>query len=531
MDFIKKFIPNVVIGEGNHNLGSEHFTCGIWKIYPFATYKGQDVSVLILQDPSSTIDLARNYLKRLKSLKHPNILKHIADDEPSAGVTSPKSFRVYVERVQQVPWTEISKNPLWNEWFASGLINSVNFCTHEARLIHGNILNSVLMAADGSARLSGFEVAAPREESGYLIDSATRYGSDWFHPLDDKEGLKRLLAKLSLTAHPNVKSTRLDQISSELLTLPVKSQIDRDIFFRRLTQEISSFPPLFIENKIIPTILPLFVPPNSSIDLANLLIASNDPRALDALIASPEKVVRMMLLDNISRFLGFLEEKTIAQIIGSLNDNMPAIRDATLKASLLLFPKMSPKQAQETARGYLRLCTDEQPSIRTNSLICLGKTNSKDVPRESLVKTLASTSLRDPFMPARKMALNVVKVHQAIFKPEDIFNFLIPAISPLVIDKSDVDIPVQALSLLKSLVRCNSSSESVIPTDESSATKAAERESKPEITIKESGVGSKSKDQVTDRTYVESKIVGDDDPSLSSSSRKMRLGASKTLNR
>ena len=534
MDFIKKFIPNVVIGEGSHNLGSESFHCGIWKIYPFATYKGQDVSVLVLQeDPSLTIDLARNYLKRLKSFKHPNILKYIADDEPSVGSTSPKSFRIYVERIQQVPWIEISENSLWKEWFALGLVNAVNFCTHEARLIHSNIPNSVLMAADGGARLSGFEVAAPREESGYLIDIANRQAcSDWFHPFDDNEGLKRLLSKLSLTSQPSVKTTRLDQVSSELLTLPVRSQTDKDIFFRRLAQEIPSFPPLFVENKIIPALLPFFVHSGPSVDLANLFLATNDPRTLDALIACPEKVVRIMLLDNISRFLQFLSEKSISQIIGSLSDSMPAVRDATIKASLSLFPKMNPKQAQETAREYIRLCSDDQPPIRTNSLICLGKIDSKNVPRESLVKTLASVSLRDPFVPARKMALTVVKAHQSIFKPEDLFHFLIPAISPLVIDKSDADIPVQALSLLKSFIKNNAPKGPLIPAEVNPSEKieVVEKKANIEFTIKKSGKSSTSNDSIAEKTENKAKPSGDDDSLASSTSRKMRLGASKALN-
>jgi hypothetical protein len=534
MDFIKKLIPNVVMGDSKHNLGTEHFSLGVWEIYPFASYKGQDVSVLILQDPSSTFDLARNYLKRLKSFKHPNILKYIADDEPPSESSTPKSFRIYVERIRQVPWIEINKNTLWKEWFTSGLLNAFNFCTQEAKLIHGNILNSVLMAADGGARLSGFEVTAPREESGYLIDIATRKASaDWFHPLEDKEGLKRLLAKLMHNTTQNPKAPRLDQINNELMSLPIRTHTEREVFFRRLTEELPSFPRLFIENRLIPTLLPLFIPPNISIDLSKLLIICNDPRALDALIACPEKMVRMMLLDSITHFLNFLDEKAISQIIGSLHDNMPAIRDAALKASVSLFPLMSHKQAQETTRGYLKLCSDEQPSIRTNSLICLGKMDPKNIPRESFVKTLSSISLKDPFISARKMALATVKIHQTIFSPEDIFNFIIPAISPLIMDKSDADIPTQALGLLKSFVKSNAPIEPSVASslNLSEKTEPSEKKTSPISASKEPEAISITNKHVPEKSESQtSKATGENDSSSASTGRKFRLGATKTLN-
>lgn len=239
-----------------------------------------------------------------------------------------------------------------------------------------------------------------------------------------------------------------------------------------------------------------------------------------------------MLLDNISHFHRFLDEKSISQIIGSLNDNMPAIRDATLKASISLFPMMSIKQSQETTRGYLKLCSDEQPSIRTNSLICLGKVDSKNIPRESFVKTLSAISLKDAFTSARKMALATVKIHQTVFTPEDIFKFLIPAISPLIMDKTDADIPTQAVGLLKFFVKNNTSLEAPaqIIVNLPERIEPSERKPSTSIALKEPEIISADIKNTLEKSESQIKSTGESDSSSASTGRKLRLGATKTLN-
>ena len=525
MDFLKKFIPTAA--NRDLHLGDEQHAVGVWKLHTKASCKGQPVSVLVFSESPAMLPLARNYLKRLKTVKHPNVLAFIHDDDHAEG----KTLKIIVERVQPVPWEQIGKNAAWREWFLLTAQNGFEFCTREAQLIHANIPNAFLMAADGSARIAGFEVAAPREESAELVDLAER-SCNWFRAAGDQASFKSLFSKFG----PPNKQARLEQISSELLTLPVRSPTDRDIFYRRLRDELSAFPDVFVQNRLVPTLLPYFKTGPMSLDLAKVLLGTKSPAALEALIESPERAVRMMLLDNMEFISGSIGEKPISQLLGSFHDSLPPLRDATLKAALTLFPQMTDKQKQETVRGFLKLCGDEQPSIRTNALICLSKTPSASIKDgKELTKTL-SVGMRDSYPAARKMAMTVVRTHAALFTPEDVFIVLIPAVSPLVLDKADMDVPLLAAALLKGFVNKEGNSvEAPInkpiilqqkspttgspPSSISTATKSSEPSPIVTPIVKPS--------KLEEDREVEEK---EEAPLITGGVRKMRLGASRTLN-
>lgn len=532
MDFLKKFIPT---SNKDLVLGEESSAFGIWKLYPQATHKGQPVSALVFSESLSMLPLARNYLKRLKTVKHPNVLAYIQDDDAPES----KTFKIIVERVQPVPWDEIARNEAWREWFHLGAHNAMEFCSKEAQLIHSNIPNAFLMAADGSARLAGFEVAAPMDESAGLVDLAERL-CDWFRSMPDHQSFKTLFSKFgALNKH-----ARLEQISNELLTLPVRQSTEKDVFFRRLQEELSALPMQFVQNRLVPALLPYFKSPPLSLDLAKVLLGSKCTVALEALIECPERAVRMMLLDNMGFVSGQVGEKSISQLLGSINDPMPALRDATLKASLTLFPKMTDKQRQEAVRGFFKLCADEQPSIRTNALICLSKTPATHL-RGDLAKTIGM-SLRDSYPAARKAALAVVRTHGSLFTPDEIFGLLIPAISPLVLDKNDMDIPVQASALLKLFITKGGQL-----SEQLSTLKVSETLPKPTITktesplqISKSAIPESRKNSKPESPFAavsNPKIVTavrpeapveavEEAPLIGTGARKMRLGAARTLN-
>jgi len=91
--------------------------------------------------------------------------------------------------------------------------------------------------------------------------------------------------------------------------------------------------------------------------------------------------------------------------------------------------------------------SDEQPGIRTNTTICLGKIAkylNATVPLEliNLIQTRKKVlvaafvrSLRDAFVHARNAGLMALSATSEFYEAEDCASKIIPSISPLLIDK------------------------------------------------------------------------------------------------
>lgn len=114
------------------------------------------------------------------------------------------------------------------------------------------------------------------------------------------------------------------------------------------------------------------------------------------------------------------------------------VREQTLKSVLTLIAKLSDRTINGELLKYLaRTANDEQPGIRTNTTICLGKI-AKYLGTSSRAKVLIAAftrSLRDPFVHARNAALLALAVTGDYFSEEDCAGRILPSICPLLIDK------------------------------------------------------------------------------------------------
>lgn len=114
------------------------------------------------------------------------------------------------------------------------------------------------------------------------------------------------------------------------------------------------------------------------------------------------------------------------------------MREQTLKSVLVIISKLSDRTINGDLLRYLaKTANDEQPGIRTNTTICLGKI-AKYLGTSNRAKVLIAAftrSLRDPFVHARNAALMALAVTVEYFSDEDCATRLIPAVSPLLIDK------------------------------------------------------------------------------------------------
>lgn len=117
---------------------------------------------------------------------------------------------------------------------------------------------------------------------------------------------------------------------------------------------------------------------------------------------------------------------------------------------LVIISKLSDRVVNGELLKYLaKTANDEQPGIRTNTTICLGKiAKNLGVSNRSKVLIAAFTrSLRDPFVHARNASLMALAATSEHFTEEDCAAKVMPAICPSLIDKEKM-IRDQALKTL-----------------------------------------------------------------------------------
>jgi SCY1-like protein 1 len=114
------------------------------------------------------------------------------------------------------------------------------------------------------------------------------------------------------------------------------------------------------------------------------------------LFSSPDRALRVCLLDNLPHMIDHLPQKIVnngiypqmvriildtwsivllthLQVTG-FTDLAPLVREQTVKAVLVVVPKLSDRIINGELLRYLaKTANDEQPGIRTNTTICLGK--------------------------------------------------------------------------------------------------------------------------------------------------------------
>lgn len=176
---------------------------------------------------------------------------------------------------------------------------------------------------------------------------------------------------------------------------------------------------------------------------------------------NPDRAIRVCLLDSLPLIIDQLPQKVVndkifPQIVSNVSlppapranadglqvagftDAAPIVREQTLKSVLVLITKLSDRTINgELLKHLAKTANDEQPGIRTNTTICLGKI-AKYLGTGSRSKVLIAAftrSMRDPFVHARNAALMALAATTEYFTEEDCATRILPALCPLLIDK------------------------------------------------------------------------------------------------
>lgn len=161
------------------------------------------------------------------------------------------------------------------------------------------------------------------------------------------------------------------------------------------------------------------------------------------LFNSPDRAMRVCLLDNLPLMIDRIPQKDVNNKIWpsmttGFTDTAPIVREQTVKGVLSVIPKLSDRVINGELLRYLaKTASDEQPGIRTNTTICLGKIarNLGVGSRSKVLIAAFSRSLRDPFVHARNAALMALIATIDVFSDEDCATRILPAICVSLIDK------------------------------------------------------------------------------------------------
>ncbi|KAK2625347.1 hypothetical protein QTJ16_005716 [Diplocarpon rosae] len=464
----------------------------------------------------SRLPMARNALKKLRTFRHPGVIKVLDTVETETYIY------IATERLAPLRW-HIKRKSMSTEtlkWGLCGVAQTIKFINDEASSVHGALrVGSIYTSESGEWRVGGFEVLSSMKDDeaiiynyGSLVPDSRRYmppelSSGWEaikkNPLTavDAHGFGTLIFEVFngdfvgadqagqtknvppsmhssyrrlVNSNPKARvsvgnfleqgrrsggffNTPLIKLTEGVDSLGMKSEQEREEFLNDLDQLADDFPEDYFKMKILPELLKsvefggggpkvFSVVMKISKKLTDEEFENKVTPAVVRLFGSPDRAMRVSLLDNLPVMIDRLSQKVVndkmfPQIVTGFTDAAPVVREQTVKAVLTIIGKLSERTINGELLKYLaKTSNDEQPGIRTNTTICLGKI-AKNLGSSNRAKVLIaafSRSLRDPFVHARNAALMALAVTSDSFTEDDCAGRILPAVCPCLLDKEKI---------------------------------------------------------------------------------------------
>ncbi|KAI1179190.1 armadillo-type protein [Nemania sp. FL0916] len=521
MDFIKSAVASAMAAQGPsfpYSFGDKvDIDASIWTLYNGTRRAdGSNCSIFAFDVTAnrSRLPLAKNALKKLRTMRHPGVVR-VLD-----AVETDTYIYIATERVVPLRWhvKRKSLSPETIKWGLHSIARTVKFINDEGSSIHGSLrVASIYTSESGEWRLAGFEVLSNVKDDdaviytyGSLVPDSARYappelaqagwdaikksphsavdsynfGATIFEvfngdftgpsqagqtkgiPPTMHAGYKRLThanPKARITVKAFLEQGRrsgaffdspLIKLTEGIDNLDVKSEEERARFLDDLDQLTDDFPEDFFRMKVLPELLKSVefggggpkafgVVMKIATKLTNEDFESRVQPVVIRLFGNPDRAIRVCLLDNLPSMIDRLPQKVVndkifPNLVSGFTDLAPVVREQTLKSVLVVIHKLSDRVINGELLKYLaKTANDEQPGIRTNTTICLGKI-AKNLSTSTRTKVLIAAftrSLRDPFVHARNAALMALAATGEYFTPEDCASRILPIVCPSLIDK------------------------------------------------------------------------------------------------
>eukprot|EP01117_Protostelium_nocturnum_P013793 TRINITY_DN5190_c0_g1_i1.p1 TRINITY_DN5190_c0_g1~~TRINITY_DN5190_c0_g1_i1.p1 ORF type:complete len:456 (-),score=133.35 TRINITY_DN5190_c0_g1_i1:52-1281(-) len=358
--------------------------------------------------------LASNYFKKLRTLRHPNILTFVDGMEiEGANVTI---VTEEVEPLQEV-LGQFEEYPNGIVWGLYQIANALSFINNEGKMIHGNLrMENIFVTKSGDWKLGGFDLTSLSNDSTAIlrngghnsvmpalnkspeyqkndfshVDGSVNFSIDSWSlavliyelyngKLKQMEDLKKIgkipkellpqyqqMLSSNPSKRPNPQNVLKEsqyfqnpfvQTCLFLEQIALKDQAEKEAFIRKLEGQLSSFPESFAKYKVLPLLTNLldYGSPNSKVLLAVFQIAKRlskeefEKTLVSSLVkwyACPDRAFRSCLLQNMEFYIDLVPNSVIdAQIFPHIatgfTDTSPALRELTIKSSLIFVPKLT----------------------------------------------------------------------------------------------------------------------------------------------------------------------------------------------
>lgn len=163
--------------------------------------------------------------------------------------------------------------------------------------------------------------------------------------------------------------------------------------------------------------------------------------AICTLFTVNDRGVRGGLLNRSSLLLPYMDKKTIntkvfEPMCSGFTDSSAPLRELTLKSTLPIVEHLNPTSLEKLTRYLIRMQSDNEPSIRTNTVIFIGKILpqlGKDA-RDKIFFSSFSRALKDDFVPCRLASIKMVISCKEYMGIDNVASKLLPLIIPYCLD-------------------------------------------------------------------------------------------------
>ncbi|GLD70286.1 N-terminal kinase-like protein isoform X2 [Lates japonicus] len=467
---------------------------GIWTLHRGKRKtSGEPVSVFVYEVAQGTeqqTQLAKAAFKRMKTLRHPNILAYV-----------------------------------------DGLEKAVSFLVNDCHLLHNNLgVWAVFVDRAGEWKLGALDHVAPEQgdPSGIALptpkavypdmekydppEMSNSSGEKWagevwrlgcliwevFNgPLPRTSSLRSLgkipkalvphyceLVGANPRARPNPArflqncrapggflSNSFVESNLFLEEIQIKEPAEKQQFFQDLSDNLDSFPEDFCKHKVLPQLLTAFEFGNAGavvltplFKVGKFLSAEEYQQKIIPVIvkmfSSTDRAMRIRLLQQMEQFIQYLNEAAVnsqifPHVVHGFTDTNPAIREQTVKSMLLLAPKLNETNLnQELMRHFARLqARDEQGPIRCNTTVCLGKIASylNAGTRQRVLISAFSRATKDPFPASRSAGVLGFAATHNYYSITEIAARILPTLCAITVDP-DKSVRDQAFKAIKSFL-------------------------------------------------------------------------------
>ena len=171
-----------------------------------------------------------------------------------------------------------------------------------------------------------------------------------------------------------------------------------------------------------------------------------------------DRGVRAALLSKVTLLSEHLDKNTLnasvfEPLCSGFSDSSPALRELTLKSTVVLVPSLTAPNLEKLSRYLIRLQSDSETSIRTNSVIFIAKLASHltTTSQQKLLLPAFCRAMKDGFTPCRLAALQSTLKTKQYFSMPEIATKVLPAVMPLLLDPME-NVRKEAFSVVDTLL-------------------------------------------------------------------------------